>query len=169
MEERPMTTFIYPAIEWCEETTKLYNADPEWEKKLRKLKGHYCFRIAAEPAIGIDKDLYVGLIVNSGKLEKFAWQSEEFAKKEADYIMGASHAIWKSILIKESKFVTSFLAGKVKLEQGSRVGALGLGAYAHTLVDMMTQVDLKFGDDISPEDLEKHKSQLAENRQKLGA
>jgi len=45
---------------------------------------------------------------------------------------------------------------------------LTLGPHANTLVDVITQVDLEFGDDLPPEELEKFKSSFAEYREKAG-
>ena len=46
--------------------------------------------------------------------------------------------------------------------------ALGLAPHANTLVDSLTQVELIFPDDLSPEELEKFKVSFAEYREKAG-
>jgi hypothetical protein len=60
------------------------------------------------------------------------------------------------------------MGGRIKLEKGDTVGALALGPHANTLVDVITQVDLKFGDDLSPDELEKFKASFEDYRAKAG-
>ena len=72
------------------------------------------------------------------------------------------------ILTKKDKFVGAFMGGRVKLKKGNTVGALALGPHAGNLVDVLTQVDLKFPDDLSPEELEAFKKDLAAKRSERG-
>lgn len=71
-------------------------------------------------------------------------------------------------MTKKEKFVGAFLGGSVKLEKGDTVGALAVGPHANTLVDVLTQVDLKFPDDLNPEELASFKSDLARKRSERG-
>ncbi len=161
-----MAEYIYPGPEWLEESFKLYG--PEFEGKLKSLSGHFAFKIQTDPAFGIEKDAYLAMVMDAGKLARLALYSEEDAKKEADFILSATPPVWKRILQKLDKFVGAFMGGRIKLEKGDTVGALALGPHANTLVDVITQVDLKFGDDLSPEELEKFKGSFAEYREKAG-
>ena len=161
-----MTTCIYPMPEWLEESKKLY--DSTFEKKLKKISGHYAYRIKAEPAWGIDKDLFQCSIMDAGKLIELKFYTEEEAQKDADFIMVASAPVWKNILTKSDKFVAAFMSRRIKLEKGNPVKALALGPYAGTMVASLTQVELIFPDDLSPEELEKFKVSFAEYREKAG-
>ncbi|MGZ3613159.1 MAG: hypothetical protein ACXU9X_04635 [Thermodesulfobacteriota bacterium] len=82
--------------------------------------------------------------------------------------MGAALPVWKKILTKKDKFVGAFMGGRVKLEKGDTVGALALGPHANNLVDVLTQVDLKFTDELSPAELAEFKSKFEAARAKLG-
>ena len=62
------------------------------------------------------------------------------------------------------KFVGAFMGQRIKLEKGNTIKALGLAPHANTLVDSLTQVDLKFPDELSPEELAEFKTQFAEYR-----
>lgn len=161
-----MTTCIYPTPEWLEESAKLY--DSTFENKLRKLSGHYGYRIKAEPSWGIEKDLMQCCILDAGKLVELKFYTEEEAQKEANFIMAASAQVWKNILTKADKFVAAFMSRKIKLEKGNPVKALALGPYAPTMVDALTQVELRFPDDLSPDELETFKASFAEYREKAG-
>ena len=160
-----MTTCIYPMPEWLDESAKLY--DTTFENKLSKLSGHYAYRIEAEPSWGIEKDLMQCCILDAGKLIALKFYTEEEAQG-ADFIMAASAKAWKNILTKADTFVGAFMARRIKLEKGNAVKALALGPYASTVVDFLTQVELRFPDDLSPEEFEAFKGSFAEYRAKAG-
>jgi putative sterol carrier protein len=92
----------------------------------------------------------------------------EEAQNHADFIMVASAPVWKNILTKADKFVAAFMARRIKLEKGNPVKALALEPYAGTIVASLTQVELVFPDDLSPEELEEFKISFAEYRAKAG-
>jgi hypothetical protein len=127
-----------------------------------------CYRVKAEPAWGIDKDIIFGMFVDKGALTKIGFFSEEDAFKEAEYIIAATPQEWKKILRKQSKFITDFMLGKIKLEHGSKVGVLGVAPHANTVVDLLTQVDLQFPDEMSAEELAAYRSHFQEFRAELG-
>jgi putative sterol carrier protein len=162
-----METFVYPQIEWLEAAAKLYDAG--FEQKLAKLSGTFAFRIGAEPAWGINEDIYFGLNLDAGKLKELKNCTKENAFKRFDFIFGATPQAWKRVLTKKDKFVGAFMGGRVKLEKGDTVGALAVGPHATTLVEVLTQpVKLVFPDDLSPEELEKFKKAFAEKRKQVG-
>lgn len=163
-----MTTYQYCTPQWLEESAKIYRSKPEFQERLKKVSTKVCYRVKAEPAWGIDKDILFGTFVDAGKLTKLAFFSEEDAKKEADYILTAAPEEWKKILRKESKFVTDFMIGRIKLEMGSMLGILGLAPHANSLVDSLTQVELQFPDEMSDDELVKYRSYLEEFRAKMG-
>jgi hypothetical protein len=163
-----MATYQYCTPQWLEESAKVYRSKPEFQERLKKVSAKVCYRVKAEPAWGIDKDILFGTFVDAGRLTKLAFFSEEDAKKEADFILTAAPKEWKKILRKESKFVTDFMIGRIKLEMGSMVGIMGLAAHANSLVESLTQVELQFPDEMSDDELFKYRSYLEEFRAKLG-
>jgi len=162
-----MSGFVYPDPKWLEESAKLYNED--FEKKLAKLSGSFAYNIHAEPAWGIDEDLYMVMKIKEGKLEELKACSKDYAYENADYVMGATPQAWKKILTKKDKFVGAFMGGRVKLEKGDTVGALALGPHANNLVDSITQVELRFPDDLPADELESFKAHLKAARAEIGA
>jgi putative sterol carrier protein len=159
-----MAEYVYPSSEWLEQSAKAW--DSGFENKLKKLSGHYAYRIKAEPSWGIDKDLMMCVVLDRGKLMRLEHCSEEDAKRDADFIMAAEVRTWKRILRKLDKFVGAFMGGRIKLEKGNTVKALGLAPHANTLVESLTQVDLKFPDELEPDALEGFKTAFAEYRNK---
>lgn len=153
-----MTACIYCTPEWFAESARLYKATPRFQKELQKVTTRVFYRIEAEPDWGIEKDFIFGAIVIKGELQELAFYSEEDARSIAEYIMSAPPQEWKKILRKENKFLTDFMLGKITLEQGSKVGVLGLAPYAHIFIDALTQVDLQFQDEMTSEELEEYRA-----------
>lgn len=163
-----MATCSYCTPEWLEGTERIYQSNPEFKNKLRKLSAKICYRVKALPEWGIDADILFGMFFNNGELDKIGFFSEEGAKSEADFIMGATPQEWKKLLRKESKFITDFMLGKVKLEQGSKVGVLSVAPHANDIVDALTQIDLVFPDEMSPEGIAEYRSNMTTFRTELG-
>ena len=163
-----MTVCRYCTPEWLEESARIYRATPRFREQLEKVTVKVFYRIKAEPAWGIDRDILFGAIVNKGELEELAFFSEEAARATAEYIMRATPQEWKKILRKENKFLTDFMLGQITLEQGGRVGVLGLAPHANTFVDALTQVELRFPDELTPQELEEYRGYVEEFRTRLG-
>jgi hypothetical protein len=162
-----MTEVAYCTPEWLEKSAAIYRSNPQFAKDLEKISTRVCFRVKAEPDWGIDQDIIFGAFIKKGELEKLGFFNEESAKNEADFILSATPQEWKKVLSKESKFVTDFMLGKILLEHGSKVGVLSLAPHSNSLVNALTQVKIKYPDEMSPDELVEYRSYLQEFRQKL--
>ena len=158
---------IYCTPEWLEESARIYRATPRLQEALKKVTSRVCYRISAEPAWGIDRDFVFGAFVTEGVLDELRFFSESEVKEKAEFVMGATPQVWKLILRKEHKFLTDFTLGKIKLEQGSKVGVFGLAPYANGFIDALTQVNLKFQDELSPQQLEEYRQYASQFRSRL--
>jgi hypothetical protein len=159
---------IYCTPEWLEETARIYQAIPKFQEALRKLSVAIMYRVIAEPAWGIEKDLIFGGIVTKGALSDFRFYNETEAKEKTEILLSASPQQWKLILRKQHKFVTDFLLGKIKLEKGSMSNVLSIAPNADTFVDALTQVNLIFQDDLNQQQLEDYRVYASQFRLKLG-
>ena len=162
-----MSVVRYCTPEWLRVSAESYRANPRFEQGLAKLTLKIFFNIKAETAWGIDRDIIFGALVKQGALEELAFFSEEDAKKEADFILAATPQEWKKILRKENKFVGDFVLGRITLQHGSKVGVLGIAHHADTFVDALTQVDLQFPDEMTPDELDRFRSHVVEFRREL--
>jgi hypothetical protein len=158
---------IYCTPEWLEESARIYRATPSFEEALKKLTTYVCYRVMAEPDWGIDSDLIFGVIVTAGVLNDLRFFSEDEAKEKAEFVMAATPQEWKLILRKEHKFLTDFTLGKVKLEQGSKVGVFKVAPYATTFIDVLTQVNLQFQDELTPQQINEYREYTARFRSRL--
>ena len=162
-----MTECQYCTPEWLEETARHYGRNPGFKEQLKKLSIKLCYRVRAEPTWGIDDDIIFGMFFDQGELTRIDFFSEEAAAAEAEYVLGATPQEWKRLLRKEGKFVTDFMLGKVALEQGSRVGILGVAPHANTIVDALTQVELQFPDEMTEDELGQYRSKMKAFRKEL--
>src|SRR4030042_5838107 len=150
----------YCTPEWLEAFAQAYRANPRFEKQLKKLTATVYFRVLAEPTWGIDQDILFGAALVSGRLERVEFITAENAKKVGDFILSATPMEWKTILTKKRKFVTDFMLGKIKLEHGSKIGILSIAPHANTIVDAMTQVELKFPDQMTADEVKKYRAHM---------
>ena len=73
------------------------------------------------------------------------------------------------LLRKESKFATDFALGRVKLEIGSKVGVLSVAPYAGHVVNLLTQPDFQFPDEMSADELEGYRANMDKIRTEIEA
>jgi hypothetical protein len=163
-----MTAVRYCTPEWLEESAKLYRETPELRKRLEPVTTNIVFRVTAEPAWGLDGDILFGASVEKGELLELRYFSEEDARESAEFILAATPQVWKKVLRKDAKFVAEFMLGRIVLEQGTVVGVLGLAPHATTFVDALTQVELRFPDEFTTEELEAYRVDVATFRARPG-
>ena len=159
---------IYCTPEWLEESARIYRATPRFQEAMKKLTTRVFYRITAEPVWGIDRDIIFGAIVSEGVLNDLRFYSEDETKEKAEFIMSASPQEWKLILRKAHKFLTDFTLGKVKLDHGSKVGVFKVAPYADTFIDALTQVNLQFQDELSPQQIQEYREYASQFRSRLG-
>ena len=163
-----MSPVDYCTPEWLEESCRTYVETPHAQPGLENLTTKVFFRIKALPAWGIERDILFGAVVDHGKLLELAFFNEEDAGIKADFIMVATPEVWKQILRKEKKLLGEFMLGKVKLEKGNLVSAMGIIPYSSVFIDALTASGLRFPDEMSPEELEGYSRYQAEFRSRLG-
>jgi hypothetical protein len=163
-----VTIVRYCTPEWLQASAEGYRSNPEFQQGLANLTVRTCFLVKADPAWGIDKDILFGAFIREGELEKLDFFSAEDARDQAEFILAATPQEWKKLLRKESKFVTDFMLGRVTLEQGSKVGMLAVAPHANTFIDALTQAELQFPDEMTPEELAAYRSHVAAFRQESG-
>jgi putative sterol carrier protein len=163
-----MTIYQYCTPEWLAECAARAQENPKFKKVLEKLSLRMAFRVKADPSLGIDRDIIFAAYGSKGELEKLAFISEAEAEEEAEYILSATPQQWTKLLRKKSLFAGDVLVGKIAIEKGSKPGVVRIAPYSGTFVDALTQVDLQFPDEMSPEELEQYRDYINEFRAELG-
>lgn len=148
-----MATIRYCTPEWLEAMENAFRSNPEYEEKLKKLSAKVCWLIKASPEWGIESDILFATFLTQGRLEKIGFISKEDALKESDFILAAAPQQWKKLLRRESKFLGDFMLGKVTLDHGSRVAILSLIPYTDIVMDLLTEVELQYPDEMTAEEL----------------
>jgi hypothetical protein len=163
-----METYRYCTPEWLEANAKAYPTKPEFQDAFAKLATRICFRVKAAPKWGLEEDIVFCAFMDHGDLQELAFYSEEDAAQVAEFILSATPQEWKQVLRKEKKFVGEFMFGRITLDQGSKVGVLAIASYSDAFVDALTQFELQFPDEMSPEELEDYAAYQKEFRAELG-
>lgn len=163
-----MTVYRYCTPEWLEASLKGIQENESLRQGLGKLSVKVCFLVSAEPQWGIEQDILFGAFVENGEITRLDFFSPEQAASQVDFILAATPQEWKKILRKENKFIADFMLGKIKLTQGSKVGVLNVAPYSGTLVDGLTQFELKFPDEMSPDELDQYREDMRQFRSELG-
>lgn len=162
-----MAYHYYCTPDWLNNSKEKYDSNSPLQTKLKKLSAKMAYRVKAEASWGINKDIYFCAYFEKGALEKLELVSKEMAN-QADYLMGASPKIWKSVLTKKSKFITDFMLGRIKLENGSKVGVLTIAPHANDILDALNPGGLVFPDELSSTDLEQYRENMLVFRKELG-
>ena len=166
-----MTVYQYCTPEWLEESARCYAAEPRFQKEFAGISAKplkLAFRVKAEPAWGIEKDLIFGAVVEQGKLMELTFYNEEQAKKDVNFFLSATPQEWKRLLRKQTKFIGVVMLKKVIVEHGDFASLLKLAPHGDAFVDALTQVTLQFPDEMSPKELTQYKTYQNEFRTKLG-
>jgi hypothetical protein len=158
----------YCTPEWLEGMRNAFYSNPEYEEKLKKLTTKVGWLIRAEPEWGIEHDIIFCTSIAAGRIEDIGFYSEEDTRANMDFILAATPQEWKKLLRRESKFLTNFMIGKVTLEHGSRVAMLSLVPYTDTVMDLLTEVDLQFQDEMSADELESYSDEIKAYRSEQG-
>jgi len=159
---------IYCTPEWLEESARIYRSKPDFQEAMKRLSTTVFFRITSKPEWGIDSDFVFGGIITKGALDDLRFFSEDEVKEKGQLVMVASPQEWKLLLRKEHKFLTDFMLGKIKLEKGSITAALAVAPYADGFINALTQVNLIFQDELSPQKLSEYREYASQFRPKLG-
>ena len=114
------------------------------------------FKIKAEPAWGITRDVLFAFFILHGELTRLGFIREDEAQIESEFILTASPQEWKKILQGDAKFIADFMLGKIVLEQGNRVTVLGVAPYSNAIIKALTAVDLQFPDEMTSEELQEY-------------
>jgi hypothetical protein len=133
-----------------------------------RLSARVFFRVTAEPEWGIEKDMIFGGIITKGTLDDLRFFNEDEVKEKAEVILAASPQEWKLLLRKEHKFITDVMLTKIKLEKGSIANVWAVTPYADAFIDAITQVNLQFQDELSPQQLDEYRKYASEFRARLG-
>jgi hypothetical protein len=160
-----MAEIRYCTPEWLEAIHDAFRSNPDYEERLKKLTTKVGFLIWAEPSWGIEEDIIFCSEVVQGKMLTIGFSSDSDARQNMDFIMAASAQEWKKLLRRENKLLTDFMLGKVTLEHGSRVGVLSLIPHIDAVMELLTEVELQFQDEMAEREVQAYREEMLAYRQ----
>jgi putative sterol carrier protein len=163
-----MTVYQYCTPGWLAESLERYQENRKLQETFKRLVLKIAFRITADPALGIDQDIIFAAYMNQGTLDKLAFVTKAEAESEADYILSTSPRQWSKILRKESMFAGDVMMGRIAIDKGSKPGVIKIAPYSTAFVDALTQVEVQYPDEMSPEEIEKYRETIHQFRAALG-
>jgi putative sterol carrier protein len=149
----------YLSQEWLEYSFEAYQTNAHLQDRLKKVTHDMVYRIMANPEWGIDNDLYFALDMKAGVLSRLAYTNKEDAQK-ADFIVAGSPKEWIDIMKDKTRFIARFMMSELKLDMGDRLDVIRLAPYVREMVKMLTQVEVHYPDDMSPEEIETYRAKI---------
>jgi hypothetical protein len=144
-----MAIYQFCTPEWLEESSQIYMANPLIKYKLRNFKAKICCRVNSDPDWGINEDVIFGMFIDRGELKTLKIFAEDEAFQKSEFLMAAIPKEWKKIFRKEHELVADLILDKIKLELGTKIKMLEYSHHMTNIIDMLTQVDLQFPDEMS--------------------
>ncbi|MBM4388645.1 MAG: SCP2 sterol-binding domain-containing protein [Deltaproteobacteria bacterium] len=159
----------YATPEWVEALRKVYTENPENQSKnFKGMTVFASFRIAADPAFGINEDIYFSLHVREGVMQDDSMLlSKDDAEAKSDLVFGATPSVWKKLIRREQGFISLFMTGKIILDKGDVKKALAIAPKSSVIVDLLNKVGTEWPDEMSPQRLEEYKAHVKEFRERL--
>jgi hypothetical protein len=157
-----MPEFQYCTNHWLDECKKNYFDSDKLQEPLQEFPYKVAYRVEAEPRWGIDNDMIFCTYFANGELTKMDFLNEDDAFDEADFVLGAPPQEWKKILLKERKFVSDFMFGRINLEKGSRIKLLKLSTFSEHIVNIFAEIPVQYPDQMTELELEHYRKALNE-------
>ena len=133
--------------EWLAENGRLYNENAELQDTLKKLTVKMAYRTTADSNWGIEKDLLWCTFFEKGQLTKMCVLTQDEVDNEAEFLLSAPPETWAKLLRRSAKFGTELTIGRVKVEQGSKLGVMKVAPYSKHVVTLLTQAATAYPDE----------------------
>ena len=129
--------------------------DAEYKKLAQGWEGGVVIHIAADPAVGLDDDMYLLLDLWHGDCRSVRLVPTE-AGEGGDFVLTATYDRWKQVMTRELDVVKGLMQGKIKLK-GHLPTIVRYNKAAVRLVDLVAGIDTIYLDDMDTEEIESFK------------
>jgi len=173
IEERRNTEqapFILGTPEWVDEFEKKIQADGRYKEVAQKWEGSVVLVFKAEAEAGFDRDVFLFMDLWHGECRSARLVPPEIGRS-GEYVLEAEYDRWKRILKKELNVVKELATRKLRLVPFEFKKAAKLTAAAQAairLVDLGSEVETRFPDELEAEQTEAFKTALKELKTKFG-
>lgn len=162
-----MAQVKYLTPEHLDAITAAFQA-PEVQKALEKLTTKIAWRVKAEPSWGLDQDVIYATEIKAGVTSPLHYVTEAEAKSFAEFFMVAKPDVWKKIDSGKADFATQLTMMKVKLAKGSLMQMMKLAPYSKDMVKATKTVEVRYPDEMSPEELAEYRQNINAALTKVG-
>ena len=158
--------YIMGTPSWICAFEGLIQNDPTYKEVAREWEGKVIDHIVANPALGLDEDMYVLMDLWHGECRAVSLVPREVGEN-GDYILSASYERWKQVMTGELDPVKGMMQGKIKLK-GDLPTIVRYVKASTRLAELVGQVNTIFLDDLTPEEIESFRPWIGFIREEYG-
>ncbi len=158
--------YIMGTPSWMAAYESMVRNDEEYRKLAQDWEGTVVIHITAEPAVGLDEDMYLLIDLWHGDCRAVRLVPPEVGEA-GDYVLTASYERWKQVMTRELDVVKGLMQGKIKLK-GHLPTIVRYNKAAVRLVDLVAATPTIYLDEMDPEEIEAFKPWVDFVRQEYG-
>jgi putative sterol carrier protein len=147
--------YILGTPAWIATYEKLIQSDAEYKKLAQGWEGSVVIHITAEPAVGLDDDMYLLIDLWHGDCRSVRLVPTQVGEN-GDFVLTAMYDRWKQVMTRELDVVKGLMQGKIKLK-GHLPTIVRYNKAATRLVDLVATIQTIFLDEMTPEEVEAFK------------
>jgi putative sterol carrier protein len=147
--------FILGTPAWIATYEGLIQNDADYKKLAQGWEGTVIIHITADPAVGLDEDMYLLIDLWHGDCRAVRMVPTAVGE-EGDYVLTAAYERWKQVMTGELDVVKGLMQGKIKLK-GHLPTIVRYNKAATRLVDLVATIDTIFLDEMAPDEIESFK------------
>ncbi|RJP30775.1 MAG: hypothetical protein C4536_09240 [Actinobacteria bacterium] len=147
--------YIMGTPAWIATYESLIRGDTEYKMLAQGWEGSVVIHITAEPAAGLDEDMYLLIDLWHGDCRAVRLVPRE-AGEAGDFVLTAAYDRWKQVMTRELDVVKGLMQGKIKLK-GHLPTIVRYNKAAVRLVDLVASIDTIFLDEMTPEEIDSFK------------
>ena len=164
MESHP-PPYVYLSVEWVGLYEKAVREDAYYREAAKDWEGSVALQVEANPEYGIDTDIFILLDLWHGDCRR-AWAVPREVGESADYIVTGSADRWMEVGRRKLDIIKGLMQGKLKLKGDLPTIVRNVKA-ATRLVEISTMVGGKYPDELSPEEVENLRAEIADMRERF--
>jgi putative sterol carrier protein len=149
VEEKP---YIMGTPSWILAYEKLIQNDAAYRDLAQGWEGTVVIHVVADPAVGLDDDMYLLLDLWHGDCRSVRLVPGE-AGESGDFVLTAPYVRWKQVMAGELDVVKAMMQGKIKLS-GDLPTIVRYAKAATRLVELVSTLDTIYLDEMTPEEIE---------------
>jgi len=158
--------YIMGTPEWVATFEKLVQNDEEYKRVAKTWEGTVVIHILANPANGINDDLYLYMDLWHGDCRFVRLVPKEIGAN-GDFVLTGEMERWQAVMKKELDVTKAMMQGKVKLK-GSLPTIVRYVKASIRLTDLSAEIDTRFQSDLSEEERTEYTNWFNDLRAQFG-